>query len=122
MTVSTSCFPKRVRLLKPADFKRVFDLPVKQSGPGFLILARSNDLREARLGLAISKKCAKTAVQRNRIKRLIRENFRMIRSELPAADFVVVCRPGTERHASKKIAEIVSGLFSKLGRRLCENS
>ncbi len=47
----------------------------------------------ARLGLAISKKCAKGAVERNRLKRIVRETFRTHRDMLAPFDFVVMCRP-----------------------------
>jgi ribonuclease P protein component len=46
----------------------------------------------ARLGLAISKKQARRAIDRNRLKRLIRETFRRSRDELPGVDLVVMAR------------------------------
>ena len=87
-----------------------------------MVLARRNDCGIARLGLAISKKCAKSAVQRNRIKRLAREVFRSIQGGLPAADYVVICRRGAAELTNQTIIEVVSGLISKLGRRICEKS
>jgi len=47
------------------------------------VLARQNDLGHPRLGLAISKKSAKRAVDRNRIKRVFRESFRLHQHTLP---------------------------------------
>lgn len=43
--------------------------------------------------MAISKKCARRNVDRNRIKRVIRESFRRHRARLPGNDYVVLCRP-----------------------------
>ena len=60
-----------------------------------------------RLGLAISKKVAKNAFQRNRLKRIIRESFRTHRAELLGVDIVVMCRPG-----AKEVANAV--LFASL--------
>lgn len=53
---------------------------------------RDNDLGHARLGLAISKRVSKRAVERNRIKRVIRESFRSGRTELPQVDVLVIAR------------------------------
>ena len=44
------------------------------------------------MGLAIAKKCARRAVDRNRLKRLVRESFRLERLGLPGLDLVVMCR------------------------------
>ena len=58
----------------------------------FLVLASVNGEQPARLGLALAKKCAVRAVDRNRIKRIVRESFRHHRLELNGIDYVVLCR------------------------------
>ena len=55
-----------------------------------MVLARTNGLPFARLGLAITKKKTKRAVDRNRLKRLIRESFRMHQHLLAGLDLVVM--------------------------------
>lgn len=55
-----------------------------------MLRVRENTLSHARLGLAISKKSLKLAVQRNRIKRLARESFRQSFNTLPAVDIVIM--------------------------------
>jgi len=80
------------RLLKSADFRRVVR-KVKPRGTGhFLIFVRPSNLGP-RLGLTVSRKVGK-AVGRNRIKRRVREFFRLHKIGLPAADIVVIARPG----------------------------
>ncbi len=74
--MSAARLQKRARLLKAGEFKRVFNRPVKSSDKHFTILARHNTFEYPRLGLAISKRNAKLAVTRNRIKRIVRESFR----------------------------------------------
>lgn len=56
-----------------------------------------------RLGLAISKKNAKRAVDRNRIKRLIREGFRQETNRLPSVDIVILSRRQTIERSNQKI-------------------
>jgi ribonuclease P protein component len=93
-------FPRSARLLDGPAFERVFADPVRSSDRYFTVLARGRALDhasqaaapQARLGLAISKRCAPRAVARNRLKRVIRESFRAARPSLPAVDVVVLCR------------------------------
>ena len=55
---------------------------------------RPNDLPRARLGLAISARAVPAATDRNRIKRLTRESFRLHRAQLPPMDIVMLARSG----------------------------
>jgi len=84
-------FSPQVRLKKPADFKKVFAKPVKSSDQFFTLLAIRNDLGYPRLGLAIAKKNIKKAVDRNLIKRTVREHFRL-QQNLGGIDIVVLAR------------------------------
>ena len=91
---SPAGFPRQVRLLCRRDFDRVFQKPGRSSDPYFTILFKKNDLQDARLGLAVAKKMAKRAVDRNRIKRIIREHFRQHNNK-PQVDLVVMIKPQT---------------------------
>jgi len=92
--VSDASFPRRVRLTGRNAFAAVFAQPVKSSDPCFTVLTRPNDLAYPRLGLAISRKVAKSAVARNRLKRIVRESFRHHQRELGGLDCVVMGRIG----------------------------
>ena len=48
-----------------------------------------NDKSRARLGLIVAKKTAKLAVQRNYMRRVLRELFRLNQHQLPAVDVVI---------------------------------
>jgi ribonuclease P protein component len=81
-------------LLSPADFKPVFDrADVKASHRHGLILAKRSAGETSRLGLVIAKKHVRRAVQRNRIKRQVREHFRHHPLSSPC-DIVFLARPG----------------------------
>ncbi len=85
-------FPPLVRLRKPFDYKKVFANPVKSADSYFTLLAINNELTHPRLGLAIAKKNIRLAVDRNYLKRTIRENFRMQQQQLGTMDIVVLAR------------------------------
>jgi ribonuclease P protein component len=112
-------FPKRARLLKPAEFSRVFKDPIRSSDRLFTILAVTNaEQAMPRLGLAISKKHAKRALDRNRIKRLVRESFRHQLQLLPMADFVVMARDVTRQASSQEIFDSLSQHWKRLCAKL----
>ncbi len=85
-------FKRTSRLLNAADYQNVFEQPLRAVDKYFTVLAKANQTNESRLGLAISKKNARRAVDRNRIKRIARENFRIHQGELAGLDFVVMAK------------------------------
>ena len=90
-----SGFGAHARLKERREFRRVFEEGKKTVG-GALILWHRIDAAGAqpRLGLSVSAKVG-NAVRRNRLKRLLREAFRLRRSELLAgAEMVAYPRPG----------------------------
>jgi ribonuclease P protein component len=86
------CFPPQCRLLTPAAYKNVFARPVKSTDQYFTLLAVRNQFAHPRLGLAIAKKVIKRAVDRNTLKRIARESFRLRQHTLTALDIVVLAR------------------------------
>ena len=85
-------FSRTRRLLKKNEFDRVFQEAKKIASPHFILLYRDNYLGFARLGLALSKKMIPKAHDRTRIKRLLRETFR-VNQDMPEVDVVVLARP-----------------------------
>ena len=69
----------------------------------FVIQRVNNDAGGARLGMAVSIRAAGNAVRRNRLRRLIRESFRMHRGELPAVDVLVTARAPATAATSQEI-------------------
>ncbi len=89
--VSLSCFSRQARLLHSREFQRVFNNTECKSADALLtVLAVRNNCGHPRLGLAISKKKIKTAVARNKLKRLVRESFRLHKNEMANVDVVVL--------------------------------
>ncbi|RRW17797.1 ribonuclease P protein component [Stutzerimonas stutzeri] len=111
-------FGREKRLLTPREFKAVFDSPSgKVPGRNVLLLARENDLQHPRLGLVIGKKSVKLSVERNRIKRQIRETFRHHQLELAGWDIVIIARKGLADLDNPELAK----QFAKLWKRLSRN-
>ena len=81
-------------MLTPSQFTFVFQQPQRAGTPQITILGRLNSLGHPRIGLTVAKKNVRRAHERNRIKRLTRESFRLRQHELPAMDFVVVAKKG----------------------------
>jgi ribonuclease P protein component len=56
----------------------------------FTVFALANTTHHPRLGITVSRRVAGLAVVRNRIKRRIRESFRLVRDTLPPVDIVIL--------------------------------
>ena len=84
-------FRRRMRLVRGADFQRVYRDGNRARGDLVTIAVCDNGLGYSRLGLSIGKKTWKHAVRRNRLRRLFREAFRLEYAELPVGvDLVVI--------------------------------
>ena len=112
-------FTKSMRLLNSKDFQTVFDdAPLRTSHQHFLFLARINSLNCPRLGLVIAKKHIRHAVDRNRMKRLIRETFRAKQQQLTGIDVIVLARKGMNDVTNAVLIEHLNGQWDRLIRRL----
>ena len=114
MSDNTERFPGDNRLNKPSDFKKVFTTAQRYAAKKLLVLARKNDMECARLGLAISAKRIRTAVRRNKLKRIIRESFRRNKDRLKGLDIVVVAQKDTDKENSARLSRVLSGLWDRL--------
>ncbi|MGL5949099.1 MAG: ribonuclease P protein component [Aeromonas sp.] len=110
-------FPRELRLLTPEHFKRVFAEPVRAASPQITLLACPNSLEHPRLGLAVPKKALKRAVWRNRVKRTIRESFRLTQHQLPSIDIVVIAKAGVKEMDNEELFKLLEKLWRTLARR-----
>lgn len=107
-------FPLVHRLGHSYEFDAVFNKnTARHNSPGLLILAKRNEHGFNRLGMIVSKKSIPGSVQRNRVKRRIRETFRKISPDQEAGwDIVVMTRP--KINAEKDLAGYLQRSFTSL--------
>ncbi|MBL8396890.1 MAG: ribonuclease P protein component [Candidatus Accumulibacter sp.] len=115
--VADNGFPKRYRLVRTDEYSSVFGFRRALKSRHFLLHYRprgSEEAREARLGLVVAKRFVRRAVDRNLLRRLGREGFRLLRPRLQACDFVlrVACKPTVIDR--RLMAEEIRKLLSKM--------
>jgi len=123
------------RLLKPYEYEQVFNatgqrrvpgaasVPAPPPGSGYqsssggvMLRARRNGGELPRLGLIISKKSIKRAVDRNRVKRTTRESFRLCQSRLSGLDVVIMSRAGLGELSGPALRAILDKHWDALAR------
>ncbi len=113
MSGNNNTFPRSARLLQATDYSRVFNGCERRAGAKHLLLLTIPSDGHSRLGLVIAKKHVKQANQRNRVKRVIREYFRLHPVTRPT-DFVVLARPGLAALTNQEIRESLARLWDKI--------
>ncbi len=107
-------FPRSTRLLTAGDYSQVFKQNKRYSDNYWTILVRRDDSRPTRLGLAIAKKRAKRAVDRNKLKRVAREAFRYQQSTLAGLEMVVMNRDAATKASTAELRASIDALFVKM--------
>lgn len=110
-----------MRLLSAGDYERVFKHPQRSSGKALTVLARPSGRDTARLGLAIARKQIRRSVDRNRMKRLIRESFRRHVSLLRGLDVVVIGRSALLEKNTRGVFECLEHHWRRVSER-CKNN
>lgn len=101
-------FGRQKKMRKTDEFSSVFRFRCVRSLAGIDFLAAPNGLDYSRLGMIVPKKILATAVARNRVKRLIRESFRLNQTALAGLD--VVARIKAKVDEAKLMDALQSGL------------
>jgi ribonuclease P protein component len=121
MSDSLYQFTRQQRLLHSQEYKHVFDKPCKSTDRYLIVLARTNGQNFGRLGLAIAKKTVKRAVDRNRVKRLIRESFRHHQLSLAGFDCVILAKSGIVQVDNHTLLHSLAKHWQQISRR-CKKS
>lgn len=119
--MSDASFPKTVHLRRGKDFERVYALKCKAADGVLLLFVARNDQSETRIGLSVSRKHG-GAVVRNRLKRWLREAFRLQRGQIPLGFDLVAIPLAADRASLSSYCRSLTALAKMLIRRLEQSS
>lgn len=114
MPFARATFPKAARLLRRPEFIRLSAGRPGFSGPAFLVIWQINQTGFPRLGITASRKVG-GAVVRNRVKRQVREYFRLHRHRLPAVDIHVIVRTRAAGFDTSQLHSELQLAFERIG-------
>ncbi|HEX2667327.1 MAG TPA: ribonuclease P protein component [Gammaproteobacteria bacterium] len=114
-------FPRAARLRLPSEFNHVFRDGTRSSDACFVVLASMNGGQGARLGVAVAKKTVAGAAKRSRIKRAVRESFRLNRALLPAVDVVVQARVAARQREAADLRASLDWHWQELIKRCAKS-
>lgn len=107
-------FPAKIRLRKPREFDCVFQSGKRFIGFKCIFIVATSDRSYPRLGMAISKKKCPRSVDRNHVKRLIRERFRLNQHQLSGVDLVVLLKSRITNSHDEAITKCLDKQFTRL--------
>ena len=117
MPLSAAGLGRQKKLLNGAQFRQVFRHKKSVHGKHFGVHGTGNSEPYSRLGITVSKRVSKKAVQRNRIKRQIRESFRMRQNNLGKLDIVVIAKTGAAQASNAELRAELDGLWGRLAQK-----
>lgn len=108
-------YSRKYRLASKQEVQSVFAAkPKKFSHLYLLVLLKPNQLSYPRLGIIVSKQHIRRAVDRNRVRRIIRESFRHQRDKLKGLDLIVMIRAQCAKFDSKTIRNDIDYLWQAI--------
>jgi len=117
ITVPTLRFTKKAKLIKTDEFSSVFNFRKRISAKFLALHYQPNQIGHARLGLVVAKKVARRAVDRNYMRRVLREFFRMQQHEINHVDLVIRVQKKFEKEDFIQIKQEFDTLVAKINQR-----
>ena len=105
---------KNWRIRTTTEFQHVYLGCKYLSGSYYLLYYWNNNFGYPRLGVVASRKSLKKAVMRNRVKRIVKEDFRVQKHLLPSMDIVSIAKFRSGEASKKELHECINQLFNQL--------
>jgi ribonuclease P protein component len=109
--------PAQRRLRRKSDFEAARVGGRRTGNELFAATVYSNDQDGPRIGLAVAVRVAGNSVARNRIRRIIRESFRLHQHQLPCVDLVVSARPAARTASAPALRAALAALWKKVAQQ-----
>ena len=110
--------PKLVMLRKTDEFSSVFSFRKRFSSSFLVIYYKPNEQPQARIGFVVAKKMAKLAVDRNYMRRVLRELSRQELGALTEVDVIIQVQKPFKNVDFLTIKQELTGLFAKIQQKL----
>lgn len=111
-------FTKEAKLIKTDEFSSVFNFRKRISAKFLALHYQPNSVGRARLGLVVGKKIAKRAVDRNYMRRLLRELFRLQQHDIAHVDLVIRVQNKFDKENFIQIKQEFAALVAKINKRM----
>ena len=115
-------FRRTQRLCRPAEFQAAYAQGRRFGNELLTATVRMNDRSTVRLGLSIAARTVGNAVSRNRLRRVIRESFRLRQQQLPPVDIVIGARSAARTAAAKELREALQRLWTQISEAWAQRS
>ena len=115
--MTTLRFTKKAKLIKTDEFSSVFNFRKRISAKYLAVHYQPNQIGHARLGLVVGKKVAKRAVDRNYMRRVLREFFRVQQYEINHVDLVIRVQKKFEKEDFVQVKQEFVTLIAKVNQR-----
>jgi len=117
----STTFSRSQRILSAKEYKEIWRKAKKLSGQYISLVNCKNDIGHPRLGLSFSKKHFPNAVDRNRLKRVARETFRLKQDKLDQLDIIAVGSKGANLLTPQEQYQLFNTLWDRLSKRCGAN-
>lgn len=110
-------FSKKIRLLKPSEFQKIYKHGQWIANRELVANFKTQKTQISKLGITVSKKVSKRAVDRNRIKRQIREWFRKNKLSCLHLDVIITAKPIVNTKTNQEIQRSLNDLWQKVQKK-----